>query len=54
MALELINKTKPYLIVTSPICDPFSPIQGLNYPKWDPKRVEANMERGRLHLTFAM
>ena len=52
---RLLSRDKPELVVASPPCDPFSMLNhGLNYPKWDPSRVEANLQRGRRHLRVSV
>ena len=51
-ARKLLAETKPYLLIGSPPCTPFSKLQNLNFPKMDPKVVEEMLRQGREHLEF--
>ena len=51
---ELIKKTKPYCVIGSPPCTPFSPLQGLNNHRRDPKVVEREIQMGKKHMRFCL
>jgi hypothetical protein len=52
--IKLINDTKPFCIVGSPPCTPFSQLQGLNKARRDPKIVEKELNLGKLHMRFCI
>ena len=54
MALQYIKEKKPSWIVGSPPCTAFSRLQGLNFPKMDPLRVERILKEARRHLHFVI
>ena len=47
---RLLQRTKPLLLVGSPICGPFSPLQNLTKYKRDQKEFEKAQKEGRKHL----
>lgn len=47
---KLLHRTKPLLLVGSPICGPFSPLQNLRKYKRDPREFEKVQREGRKHL----
>ena len=47
---KLLHRTRPLLLVGSPICGPFSPLQNLTKFKRDPKEFERVQREGRKHL----
>ena len=51
---ELIKKTEPYCVIGSPPCTPFSPLQGLNNHRRDPKVVEREIQMGKKHMRFCL
>ena len=51
-ALARIRETRPYMIIRSEECTPFSIIQNLNKAKRNPEVVEAEVSRARIHLTW--
>ena len=54
-AVGLLQRDKPWLTITSPPCDPMSPLTiGLNYPKQDPEQVRQNVAWGIKHVKFAI
>ena len=53
-ALSLIKKQRPYMIVGSPECTPFSALQNLLKAKRDLAVVKAELDAGRNHLIFCM
>ena len=52
--IKLIHDTKPFCIVGSPPCTPFSQLQGLNKARRDPKIVERELNMGKLHMRFCI
>ena len=54
MALQYVHDHKPTWIVGSPPCTAFSRLQGLNFPKMDPAKVEAMLKEARRHLHFVI
>jgi len=52
--IKLIHDTKPFCIVGSPPCTPFSQLQGLNKARRDPKIVENELKMGKLHMRFCL
>ena len=51
-ASEMVTVGKPFMLVGSPPCTPFSKMQELNVPKRDPNFVEAELVVGRAHMNF--
>eukprot|EP00973_Karenia_brevis_P004900 675185-Karenia_brevis.AAC.1 len=49
-AKDLVRKTKPLLLVGSPMCTWFSTLMNLNFPKMDPTVVAQNLDRAIDHL----
>ena len=53
-ALQYVKDKKPTWIIGSPPCTAFSRLQGLNFPKMDPMRVEKMLKEARRHLHFVI
>ena len=53
-AIQKPDKEQPELLVVSPVCVPFSKLQGLNFSKMHVEQVEDRLEEGMKHLKFAM
>ena len=51
-AKELIRKTKPLLLIGSPMCSWFSSLMQWNFSKMPAKKVEENLRRALSHLSF--
>ena len=51
---DLVRKTKPFCIIGSPPCTPFSPLQAISKKKRDPRTVKEELERGRRHVRFCV
>ena len=49
---KMVVDSKPFMLVGSPPCTPFSRLQELSAPKRDPKIVEAEKAAGRVHMKF--
>ena len=49
---KMVTVSKPFMLVGSPPCTPFSRLQALNSPKRDPKVVEEELAAGRAHMNF--
>ena len=49
-----LEKEQPYLVIGSPPCVDFSPLQELNKSKWTPEEIERRRLRGRVHLLFCL
>ena len=50
-----LRRDKPYMLVTSPMCGPFSALQALfNYPKLDEKEVEKKLKAATEHILFTV
>ena len=54
MCLQYIQEEKPAWIIGSPPCTVFSRLQGLNFPKMDPAKIERMLKEGRRHLHFVI
>ena len=54
MALQYVREKKPTWIIGSPPCTAFSRLQGLNFPKMDPLKVEQILKEARRHLHFVI
>ena len=53
-ALTLLEETKPWLLVVSPPCTVFSPLQRWNFTKMEEHEVEKRLKEGMSHLAFAV
>ena len=53
-ALEIVRQKKPTWVIGSPPCTAFSRLQGLNFPKMDPAKVERILKEARQHLHFVI
>ena len=53
-ALQYVKDKKPTWIIGSPPCTAFSRLQGLNFPKMDPVKVERMLKEARRHLHFVI
>ena len=51
-ALEKIETEKPYIVIGSPICTPWSSLQNLSEPRRDPAAVERERVEAEVHLRF--
>ena len=49
---KMVVDSKPFMLVGSPPCTPFSILQEPSAPKRDPKIVEAEKAAGRVHMKF--
>ena len=54
LARKMIREQRPTWIISSPPCTVFSSWNQYNHMFMDPERKEARMQKGRLHLKFAM
>ena len=48
----MVVDSKPFMLVGSPPCTPFSRLQELSSPKRDPAIVEKELAAGRAHMKF--
>ena len=48
-AERLLEAQRPVLLIGTPMCTAFSNIQNLNKGKRDPKAIEAEIEKARMH-----
>ena len=53
-AIELVDRTKPLLLILSPMCRFFSVLQRINRDKQDPAKFEENRARAVRHLEFCL
>ena len=53
-ALQYVQDKKPTWIIGSPPCTAFSRLQGLNFPKMDPAKVEKMLKEAKRHLHFVI
>ena len=53
-ARRLIKEQKPYVLIGSPQCTPYSSLQAMNETKRDPLKVRRERARVDLHLQFVM
>ena len=53
-AVKPLEEEEVEMLIFSPICGPFSSLQGLNYSKVTPEDVEAKLREGMIHLQFAL
>ena len=53
-ALQLIRDRRPAVLILSPPCRTFSPLQNLSIHKRDPTVVAEDQEEGDLHLDFSV
>lgn len=53
-ALIRYEREQPEMLVLSPMCGPFSQLQGLNYSKMRPDDAESKLREGITHLKFSM
>ena len=54
-ALQKIRADKPFMLSTSPMCWPFSALQGFfNYPKMNHAEVKRKLSEAMLHVQFCM
>ena len=51
---KLVRTTKPFCIIGSPPCTPFSRLQEISRAKRDPKIMEEELRRGREHVNFCL
>ena len=51
---RMVQEQKPYLLIGSPPCTPFSQLQALNFPKMEPAKVQEMMRAGIEHLEFCV
>ena len=51
---KLIRVTKPYFVIGSPPCTPFSPLQEISRAKRDPKAMAEELRKGREHIKFCI
>ena len=49
---KMVTVSKPFMLVGSPPCTPFSRLQALNSPNREPKIVEEELAAGRAHVIF--
>ena len=53
-AKRLVNETKPFMVIASPMCGPFSALQEVfNYPKLPEAEVKEKLKSAIEHLKFA-
>ena len=52
MAIEHVKREKPWLVIGSPMCAPFSALQRLNFPRQCPEVVKELIRRGVEHIEF--
>ena len=53
-ARKLIAEQKPYVLIGSPQCTPYSSLQAMNASKRDPLQVQRERTRADIHLQFTM
>ena len=53
-ASRYVKEKRPTWIVGSPPCTAFSRLQGLNFPKMDPDKVDRIMKEAKAHLHFVI
>ncbi len=54
-ALQRVEKDKPFMLIMSPMCGPFSKLQEVfNYPKMERSEVEAKISAAMEHLQFTV
>ena len=53
-AVTLHEENQPYMSILGPMCGPFGQIQGLNFSKLEPEKVEQKLREGILYLKFSM
>ena len=51
---KLVRDTKPYCIIGSPPCTPFSPLQEISRSKRDPRVMRQELEAGKRHIRFCL
>ncbi len=49
-----IDEDKPFMVIASPMCGPFSSLQNWNYAKMDKKEVKDRIEKGLEHIKFCL
>ena len=49
---KIVVDSKPFMLVVSPPCTPFSRLQELSVSKYYQKIVEAEKAAGRVHMKF--
>ena len=55
MAMQKVKQDKPYLLVLSPMCGPFSELQQMfNYPGTPKEEVKKKLEDGLEHIDFCI
>jgi len=52
--MNLMRDSEPFCIVGSPLCTPFSQLQGLNKARRDPDIVAKELRLGKLHMKFCI
>ena len=53
-ARELLDRSKPKLLVGSPVCTYFSTIMAWNWPRMNPEEAKKKWREAVLHLNFAI
>ena len=53
-ARELVTSGRPHTIICSPVCTPFSTLQGLSRARADPVKAAAALEAGKKHIAFCV
>ena len=54
-ALKKMREDKPFMLITSPMCGPFSALQCFfNYPKMKTAEVKRKLSEAMLHVQFCM
>ena len=54
-AAEKVDREKPFMLITSPMCAKFCQLQALfNYPRMDPKKVSEAIMEAMTHLKFCL
>ena len=51
-AVELLERTRPFLLVGSPMCTWFSTLMSLNFPRMSSDEVRRGLGQARRHLAF--
>ena len=51
---KLVRSTKPYCLIGSPPCTPFSPLQEISRAKRDPKIMAEELRQGQAHINFCL
>ena len=51
-AVDLLEKSRPFLLVGSPMCTWFSTLMSLNFPRMSAEEIRQGMGRARRHLAF--